>query len=113
MTQAKNPGRVLPLMGSMVIAFLLFLSTVPAISATFTDTFDDPAFTSSNWMDFPTGADQTWRLPALSAGDTGYHATTAAPGSACGGIRRNHIHRHGRHVCRQPEWTAFMAVPCG
>jgi hypothetical protein len=62
---------------------LLSLSTI-VYSGTFTDTFDDPNFTNSNWMVYDTGVQQTWSFPLIGPANSGYHVSTtssSAPGA--------------------------------
>jgi uncharacterized protein (TIGR02145 family) len=58
------------------VILLLSLSTI-VYSGTFTDTFDDPSFTSSNWTTYATGAQQNWSHTTLNGTDLGYHASAS------------------------------------
>jgi hypothetical protein len=70
----KQMGRLL--FCSLFTAVVLFLSLSSVVySDTFTDTFDDPSFTDSNWTTYATGAQQTWSHTTISGTDSGYHAS--------------------------------------
>ncbi|MDT8378536.1 MAG: DUF4214 domain-containing protein [Desulfotignum sp.] len=58
------------------VVLLLLLSTV-VYSDTFTDTFDDPNFTNSNWVT-ATDVQQSWSFPILNGSDLGYHVSTTS-----------------------------------
>jgi len=61
---------------SILVAVFLLLSPV-VYGATFTDTFDNPVFTNSNWSEF-TPVQQVWSFPTLGGSDSGYHVSTTS-----------------------------------
>jgi len=58
-----------------VLCVSVLLRPQAASSATFTDNFDNPSFTNSNWMN-GTAVPQTWSFVTISGSDLGYHASS-------------------------------------
>jgi hypothetical protein len=71
----------------MIVLLLLVLSPV-VYGATFTDSFDDPVFTNSNWT-IGTEVQQVWSFPALSGSDSGVHVSTTSTTSPAGMAANN------------------------
>lgn len=63
------------LLTGLVATFFGVGITNISYAATFSDNFDDPAFTTSHWLDGNPLAPQTWSFVPLNGSDLGYHAT--------------------------------------
>ena len=63
------------IIGAAYVCLMCIPFSAYAGIVTFTDNFDDPAFTNASWEDGTPGTLQTWSFETLNGTDLGYHST--------------------------------------